>query len=123
MKPIHRGLARALAWVAIGAIPGALLRWVLPSTLAANTLGCFVVGVSGLLGSPSPRRTWLLGIGFAGSLTSFSTWMLELVRHLESGQWVAFLVQILRDGVLGLGALHLGASLHRYCHRHRRASP
>lgn len=107
-----KGWGRALFWVALGAFPGALLRWVLPSTLAANTLGCFVFGAAGLLDSPSNRRRWLVGVGFASSLTTFSTWILELVRHLEAGQWEALLVQILRDGVLGLGALQLGSTLH-----------
>jgi hypothetical protein len=57
--------------------------------------------------------SWLVGVGFARSLTTFSTWILELVRHLEGGQWLALLVQILRDGGLGLVALQLGATIHR----------
>jgi CrcB protein len=107
-----KGGPSALLWVALGAIPGALLRWVLPSTVAANTLGCFVFGAAGLLSSPSSRRRWLVGVGFASSLTTFSTWILELVRHLEAGQWPSLLRLILRDGVLGLVALQLGATLH-----------
>jgi CrcB protein len=103
----------ALLWVALGAIPGALLRWVLPSTVVANTLGCWVFGAAGLLDAPTLRRRWLVGVGFASSLTTFSTWILELVRHLEGGQWLALLVQILRDGGLGLVALQLGATIHR----------
>lgn len=106
-----------LLWVALGAIPGALLRWVLPSTLVANTLGCFVFGAAGLLDSPSSRHRWLVGVGFASSLTTFSSWMLELVRHLDAGQWAALLGQILRDGALGLAALQLGATLHRRVRR------
>jgi fluoride ion exporter CrcB/FEX len=81
--------------------------------VVANTLGCFVFGAAGLLASPSSRCRWLVGVGFASSLTTFSTWMLELVRHLEAGQWRALLGQIFRDGVLGLIALLLGATLHR----------
>ena len=112
-----RGWVRPFLWVALGAIPGALLRWLLPSTLAANTLGCFVFGAAGLLSSPSGRRRWLVGVGFASSLTTFSSWILELVRHLEAGHWEALLGQILRDGILGLGALQLGATLHRRLHQ------
>ncbi|MFN5465812.1 MAG: FluC/FEX family fluoride channel [Cyanobacteriota bacterium] len=105
--------AMALLWVALGAVPGALLRWALANTLIANTLGCFVVGASGLLDSPSPRRVLLVGVGFAGSLTTFSTWVLQLVVHLQKGQWEALLSQILQDGALGLAGLLLGATLHR----------
>lgn len=103
----------AFLWVALGAIPGVLLRWFLANTMLANTLGCFVVGVGGLLDAPPPRRLLLLGVGFAGSLTTFSTWMLQLVQVLLMGDWWTFFSQILRDGALGLGALLLGAALHR----------
>jgi CrcB protein len=102
----------ALLWVALGAIPGALLRWSLANTLMANTLGCFVVGGSGLMASPSTRRTLVMGIGFAGSLTSFSTWVLALLVHLQRGQWADLVIQILRDGLLGVGALLIGVSVH-----------
>ncbi len=111
--------AMVLFWVALGAIPGALLRWALASTTLANTLGCFVVGASGLLGSPPARRTLVLGIGFAGSLTTFSTWVLSLVEHLQRDQWGELLLQILRDGAMGVGALGVGAALHRQVHRRR----
>lgn len=106
-----------LLWVALGAIPGALLRWGLPSTVVANTLGCFVFGAAGLLDSPSNRRRWLLGVGFASSLTTFSSWILELVRHLDAGQGAALLGQIFRDVALGLAALQFGATLHRRAFR------
>ena len=84
-----------LALVAGGAIPGALLRWRLglqapdglsslapwlDGTLLANLLGCLLIGV--LVAQP-PRRARLFlwgGIGFSGSLTTFSTWMLQLTR-------------------------------------------
>lgn len=103
-----------LLWVALGAVPGALLRWWLANTTAANLLGCFVVGVSGLLGSASQRRTLLVGIGFAGSLTTFSTWIVELLGLLQGGQWGQPLRQVLRDGVLGVGAILAGHALHSW---------
>jgi CrcB protein len=70
-----------LALVAGGAIPGALLRWLLPDLLLANLLGCLLLGLLiGLVGSAGLRRRLLLwgGIGFCGSLTSFSSWILAL---------------------------------------------
>jgi CrcB protein len=92
---------RDLALVAGGAIPGALLRWQLElvakarggslraitaADLLANLIGCLLIGM--LLAQP-PRRARLYlwgGIGFCGSLTTFSSWMLELVRAMENGQ-------------------------------------
>lgn len=109
----------ALLWVALGAIPGALLRWSLANTSLANTLGCFVVGASGLLGASSARRRLLVGIGFAGSLTSFSSWVLALVDPLDRGQWLELVRHILRDGALGVGALLAGDLAHRRLSRLR----
>ncbi|MFM1798312.1 MAG: hypothetical protein RLZZ117_590 [Cyanobacteriota bacterium] len=106
-----------LGWVALGAIPGALLRWWLANTLVANTLGCFVFGAAGLLDTPSPRRRLLVGVGFAGSLTTFSTWLVTLLDPLGRGQGIQMLGQLLRDGLLGVGALLLGAATH---HRWKR---
>ncbi|MEB3317114.1 MAG: CrcB family protein [Cyanobacteriota bacterium] len=113
MKGSVPGWLAAMAWVALGAIPGSLLRWWLDNILLANTLGCFVVGAAGLLDTTSSRRRLLVGMGFAGSLTSFSTWVFVLLSHLQRGQWGDLLGQILRDGLLGVGALLLGAEAHR----------
>jgi CrcB protein len=111
----------AMGWVALGAIPGALLRWRLDNLPLANTLGCFVVGVAGLLDTVSSRRRLLLGVGFAGSLTSFSSWVFTLLSQLERGHWGDSLGQMLRDGLLGVGALLLGSAVHRRLSRWRAA--
>ncbi|MFN9643749.1 MAG: FluC/FEX family fluoride channel [Cyanobacteriota bacterium] len=121
MRGAVPGWLAAMGWVALGAIPGALLRWRLDNLLLANTLGCFVVGVAGLLDSVSSRRRLLLGMGFAGSLTSFSGWVFTLLTLLEQGHWGASLGQILRDGLLGVGALLLGAATHGRLSRWRAA--
>jgi CrcB protein len=119
---------RDLALVAGGAIPGALLRWQLElvakasggslraitgADLLANLIGCLLIGM--LLAQPPQRARLYLwgGIGFCGSLTTFSSWMLELVRRLDHGQPLeAFLV--LAVSVLGgLALVQLGYGLAR----------
>jgi CrcB protein len=115
-----------LALVAGGAIPGALLRWrlalLLPDghsspgpwlggTLLANLSGCLLVGV--LVAQP-PRRARLFlwgGIGFSGSLTTFSTWMLQLTRALQGGRFSELAVSLLIPLLGGLALTALGYRL------------
>ena len=106
-----------LLLVALGAVPGALLRWQLALHLAdqnlvANTLGSALLGfVAGL--SAAPRRQLLLGVGFCGSLTTFSSWMLDAVRQLGVGEIKAAAGLIGLTLGLGLGAAALGFQLGR----------
>jgi CrcB protein len=119
---------RDLALVAGGAIPGALLRWQLElvakasggslraitgADLLANLIGCLLIGM--LLAQP-PRRARLYlwgGIGFCGSLTTFSSWMLELVRGLDAGEPLRVLSVLAVSLLGGLALVQLGYSLAR----------
>ena len=99
-----------------GCVPGALLRWQVALHLGDQNLLVNVLGLPlGLLaGLPAaPRRQLLLGIGFCGSLTTFSSWMLAATKHLSSGDWPAALGLIGLTLGLGLGAAALGFSLGR----------
>ncbi|MFW6730364.1 MAG: fluoride efflux transporter FluC [Synechococcus sp.] len=111
MKARLRRELRDLTLVAIGAIPGALLRWRLAEDLGsgpaaingitlANLLGCLLLGL--LLTRPggNDRRMLVLGIGFCGSLTTFSSWMLQLADALRTGR-IADGALVLTGGVLG----------------------
>ena len=106
-----------LLLVALGAVPGALLRWQLSLHLAdqnlvANTLGSALLGF--LAGLPAaPRRQLLLGVGFCGSLTTFSSWMLDAVRQLGVGDIKSAAGLIGLTLGLGLGAAALGFQLGR----------
>jgi len=106
---------KALALVASGAVPGALVRWQLVgrlgpqlggpwgANLLANLVGCFLLG---FLSGPVPHRTPLmlvLGIGFCGSLTTFSGWILDLASFQHQGQGLGGLALVLTS--LGLGLL------------------
>ena len=106
-----------LLLVALGAVPGALLRWQLGLYLAdqnvlANSLGAALLGFS--TGLPAaPRRQLLFGIGFCGSLTTFSSWMLAAVRQLAIGDVKSAAGLIGLTLGLGLGAAALGFQLGR----------
>ena len=123
---------RELLLVGLGAIPGALLRWQSSvqlgpwlggsagADLLVNVLGSFVLG---FLAGPIPMRTGLLlllGIGFCGSLTTFSSWMLDVVKLLEGGQPLGALLLVLISLVMGLAAAGAGLGLSRLLYRRRR---
>ena len=106
-----------LLLVALGAVPGALLRWQLGLYLAdqnvvANSLGAALLGFSAGLPA-APRRQLLFGIGFCGSLTTFSSWMLAAVRQLAIGDVKSAAGVIGLTLGLGLGAAALGFQLGR----------
>ena len=98
--------------VALGAIPGALLRWQVSLHCAdrhvlVNVAGAALLGF--LAGLPAaPRRQLLIGIGFCGSLTTFSSWMLDATRLISAGQTAEALGLIGLTLGLGLGAAALG---------------
>ena len=128
---------RELLLVGLGAIPGALLRWqsavqlgpwlggsagadLLVADLMVNVVGSFVLG---FLAGPIPRRTGLVllvGIGFCGSLTTFSSWILDVVKLLEKGQPFGASLLVLVSLALGLAAAGLGLGLSRLLYRRRR---
>ena len=107
-----------LLLVGAGAVPGALLRWQVAlhlgdQNLLVNVLGAALLGL--LAGLPAaPRRQLLIGIGFCGSLTTFSSWILAAMKQLSSGDWAAALGLIGLTLGLGLGAAALGFSLGRW---------
>ena len=123
---------RELLLVALGAVPGALLRWQsgvqlgpwlggsAGADLLVNVVGAFVLG---FLAGPIPRRTGLVllvGIGFCGALTTFSSWMLDVARLLETGHSVWGLVLVVASLVLGLGFAALGLAVSRLLYRRHR---
>lgn len=93
--------ARRFLLVASGAIPGALLRWQaavqLGPHLPPGGSDALVNGVGSLLlgwlvtRSSRQELQLLLGAGFCGSLTTFSSWMLVTQRLQKQGFMVGLL--------------------------------
>ncbi len=112
-----KGEVQELLLVGLGAVPGALLRWqmtlnLVDNNLAANTLGSALLGF--LAGLPyAPRRQLLVGIGFCGSVTTFSSWMLDAIRLLGDGDIKSAAGLIGLTLGLGIGAAALGLQLGR----------
>jgi CrcB protein len=118
-----RGELRDLGLVAAGAIPGALLRWhlegigvagvgglrgLVAADFIANMVGCLLIGV--VLAQPGRHQRLMLwaGIGFCGSLTTFSSWMLQLARALLAGKAAAGALVLLASLGGGLVLVALG---------------
>lgn len=106
--------------VATGAVPGAWLRFVLVNhlqpllprkhwaTAGVNLVACLALGLLLSLGdgcSGLHRLELLLAVGFLGSFSTFSTFVVELMAALDEGQagealWLAGLS--VAGGVLAL---------------------
>ena len=112
IKPSLQLELQELLLVGVGAVPGALLRWQLAlhlgdENLLVNVLGAALLGV--LAGLPAaPRRQLLLGIGFCGSLTTFSSWMLAAMKYLSAGDWADAAGLLVLTLGLGLGGAWIG---------------
>ena len=114
-----------LILVAIGAVPGALIRWQAAGVyfgdgdnVVVNVAGAFILGL--LVGRGVDARWQLLvGTGFCGSLTTFSACMVDCVVLMAAGQWLqaAGLLGITLGLGLGFGAL--GVLLGRLLRRPR----
>jgi CrcB protein len=114
-----------LAWMAAAGALGALarygvslaaLRW-LPAgfpygTLCVNLLGCFLLGAlteltleEGLL---APEMRTVVGTGFLGAFTTFSTFGVETFRAMEAGEWGVALANVGINVVAGVALAAAG---------------
>ena len=98
--------------VALGCIPGAIIRWQIHNDLLVNLLGCCIVGFIYCL-SLKKRAYLFFGFGFCGSLTTFSGFILKTVSLFESRNWLAAYSLISLHVGLGLIATTLGFLLGR----------
>ena len=115
--------------VGIGAIPGAWLRLktvnhfepMVPKkhwgTFAVNVIASFGLGlVLGLVQSCSAKTglVLLIGVGFFGSLSTFSTFVVELLNELRAGRPFVAVVLALASIAAGLCAAGAGYGLGSY---------
>ena len=115
--------------VALGSIPGAWLRLRLVNhlqpMLPRNHWGTFVVNVTAcfFLGlvlamvercGPMTGLALLIGVGFLGSLSTFSTFVMEVLQELRSGQVLLALMLMIASLLMGLLATALGYGLGSY---------
>jgi CrcB protein len=108
-------------WVVLGALAGAPLRLLADrvavarrgpgtvlGTLTVNVVGSAVLGVLLGLRNVSPAVLALVGTGFCGTLTTFSTFGYDVVRLVEERAPARALAYLAASLVLGLGAAATG---------------
>ena len=94
-------------YISIGAIPGVILRWHLEEIYIVNTIGCFIIGVFNSLSFPSKYKL-IFCIGFCGSLTTFSGWILRIFTLIVDGFYVQALWITISMCIMGFFAVSLG---------------
>ena len=116
-----------LGWLllAIGGVIGTWARYAIGvaigspwGTLGINVAGCFVLGVVGTLALArpdwvGPEARLLVGVGFCGAFTTFSTFGFEALTLLQAGRPGAALAYVALSNGLGLGGAALGWLLAR----------
>jgi CrcB protein len=113
-------------WVALGALVGAPLRMLadrtavarrgpgsVVGTLTVNVAGSAVLGVLLGLRDVSPAVLALVGTGFCGTLTTFSTFGWDVVRLVEERAVTRAVSYLVGTLVLGLGVAASGYVLAR----------
>jgi fluoride exporter len=118
-------LVGVLTWagMALGGALGALARYRVDSAVSGRwatsfPFGIFVVNGSGafalgvLAGAAVPHGAmFILGTGFMGGYTTFSTWMVDSERLGEDGDVVLLLANLGLSMLLGLAVAALGWSV------------
>jgi fluoride exporter len=112
-------------WVALGAALGAPLRYLTDravqarfgsafpwGTLAVNAVGSFVLGFVAAL-TIAPALSAVVGVGFCGALTTYSTFGYETVRLAEQRRVAAATANLIGSVLAGLAAAALGFLLAR----------
>jgi fluoride exporter len=113
--------------VVLGAMVGAPLRYLTDRAVQTRhdsvfPWGTFAVNVtgSGLLGflyagvqahGLAPAVMTLLGTGFCGALTTYSTFSFETLRLLQSGSRFYALTNVVASIIAGLGSAFRGAAI------------
>lgn len=108
--------------VSIGAIIGATLRWLITmystarkwtpySTIGINISGSFLLGTItklGLMKVLTPSAVVLLGTGFCGAYTTFSTFSVDVMKSINSNNYSQAFFIVALSNFLGIAAAIAG---------------
>ena len=107
-------VARYLVMIQVGHWLGAAFPF---ATLTVNILGSFALGLlvelMALAWSPPPELRALLVVGVLGAFTTFSTFSMDVVLHMERGEFGLTLAYVAASVVLCVAAFFAGLHLVR----------
>jgi len=109
-------------FILIGGFFGAILRYIIGlslhplsngfpiQTFLINIIGCFFLGFFLPMAKVKlkPEYTLLIGTGFTGAFTTFSTFSLENVALMDEKKLLISLVYIISSLVIGISLAYLG---------------
>ena len=108
--------------VMLGGFFGAMSRFLISKTLSSinrgfpfptliiNSIGSFLLGI--VLASEMSQTTYqLIGIGFLGAFTTFSTFSYETLQLMTKGQFVLATYYCVGSIILGASAFFLALSI------------
>ncbi|MEH7399818.1 MULTISPECIES: fluoride efflux transporter CrcB [Bacillaceae] len=109
-------------FILIGGFFGAILRYLIGlsihplsngfpiQTFLINIIGCFFLGFFLPMAKVKlkPEYTLLIGTGFTGAFTTFSTFSLENVALMDEKKLLISLVYIISSLVIGISLAYLG---------------
>ncbi len=112
-------------FLGLGAVLGAFLRYKITSSpllfgsiasnvLLVNIIGSFVLGVFSVLSvslNLDSRYSFLIAIGFCGSLTTMSSFALESANMIDNRQFLGVAINIVANVSLSLLAVYGGRIL------------
>jgi CrcB protein len=118
MEWIALAAGSALGGCARYACSLAAARWLphsLPwGTLLVNLTGCLLIGLLSGHKGPQALPRLLLVVGFCGSFTTFSTFALETLQLLETGNFLRAAGVVFGSVLVGLACVRAGISLSRF---------
>jgi CrcB protein len=128
----HRLLSHKMVWLVVGGALGTycryrVARWFATQpwgatfpygTFVINVSGSFVLGVAAALllermpENETVQKVWLLiGTGFCGGYTTFSTFSWETAQLIRDGSWPLAVVNAVGSVLAGLVGVFLGLAL------------
>jgi fluoride exporter len=114
-----------LIFLTLGAILGAYIRYRITSfpiifgivgsnVLVVNVVGSFIVGVFSVISTffnLNSKYSFLIAIGFCGSLTTMSSFVLESIEMMENKQLLYMMINVLSNVFFSIVALYVGRIL------------